>query len=138
MTPSARSRFSELASARTRRSGSLMPLRAQIRRCAQAASMASLTAVLSRPRRRNGPTCSRGSGASSRMIGSTGAACATMVVLSSKRMAEFDFPVDLVIQVLNHAALFFGGHQLQALVVDAAELEKLILQIASNFAYGPP
>src|SRR5437016_5245965 len=77
--------FRLVASARTRRSGSLMISRAQLTfssgtliwflrapmtRRAQLASISSLSASFSTPSRRNGPDFSRGKGASSRTTGS--------------------------------------------------------------------
>src|SRR5262245_28353599 len=85
--PSVVSTFRLAASARVRRSTSLnisraqlmssscalvIPFLAQIKRCAQAASMASVVASLSTPRIRNGPVCWRGAGATSRAVGKGG------------------------------------------------------------------
>src|SRR5262245_27587037 len=125
-------------------------LRAQISRLAQPASICVLSAVLSTPRSRNGPTWSRGSAASSRTTGNPAALLLMTDTLvphrsllithhsSAHRMTQLNLAIDMVSEIADDAAMLLAGDELQALVGDAAELVELAFQVAHHLAHGGP
>src|SRR5262245_42909116 len=119
-------------------------------RWAQWASISSSSASLSRPRRRNGPICSRGSGASSRTTGSGSLDMRVPrvpsplspwgrgehVASSAHRLAHLDLVVDVFSHFADDAALLLALDQRQTLVRDPPQLLIFAQQVAHRVVDG--
>src|SRR5262249_5438723 len=125
-------------------------LRAHLMRSAQLASICSLLASLSRPRSRNGPTCSRGRWASSSRTGSFAFAisrspkAARGVAPRRKRPSRhispalLDLLIDVLRQVADDALVLVVRYQRQTLAGDPPQLLELLHQVAHDLLERAP